>query len=250
MTADNTLFLSGFSCPAGPILRLSAGELSQIISTSRLRYARFQSLAAILNLLAAPPLLADIDKYRTGILALNGPHNLDIADDFTATLVGKGEKYVNPIQFPFTLQNAVPCELAACYQFFGPALSVGHNEHALTDALRMAAGYLSAGVLDNVLICCSGILEPYYLNTPKDKERHALVLNFFLSKTISPGAIMFTGIPNQGDGSNINIQDFDINLDGLDRQAIEGCGPTPLLFTLKFLQAIKKRCPESIIQGT
>lgn len=136
-----------------------------------MRYAKFQSFSTILSIMAARGIdWGSVDPARTAVLTINGPHTLDVADAFSRTLVTRGAKYVNPVQFPLTLQSGSPCEIAAFFALKGAALSFGSGKNAIYQAFPFAASLIASGTVENILFVCGGLIQPYFLQDKKKEN--------------------------------------------------------------------------------
>lgn len=179
----NRLIWSRNARDAQPILKLKKEGWAVLTKSSELRYAQFQSKSTLLSLLSINrELINSIDLTRTGVLGISGPHLLDVAHEYSKRLINRGDRYVNPIQFPNTLQSSVPCEIAAHFGISGCALAFGHDSNAILDCLKTSYSLISNQVLDNILISASGCLEPYFADESTENCDEAISFSMLITK--------------------------------------------------------------------
>lgn len=154
---------------------LSQAATAALRKNSGIAFAKRVSFEAVLGAHAAR-LVIDRDATpleRTAVIVAGAQGHVQTAIDFAERGCRAGAAMVDPLTFPSVLPSFAPTAIAAALGTRGPALTVGHGQHAFVAALNaasilvrmeMAQGAVVLAVADgaswrgqteHALACCS-----------------------------------------------------------------------------------------------
>jgi hypothetical protein len=114
-----------------------------------------------MSLEAVAPFLEVItDLDRLGILTAGGPQHVGPGWRFLERSWDAGPSMVNPLAFPATLASSIPTALAAAIGARAFALTIGHDDLAVLQALDRACALIRSSHADDVFVVVGSDYDP------------------------------------------------------------------------------------------
>ncbi|WP_316205353.1 hypothetical protein [Bradyrhizobium sp. SZCCHNS3004] len=139
-----------------------ANWCDDIVKSSPIKHAKYQSFASVIGFQSIAPFVSDVRSIdRLGLVVTGSAQHVGVAWRFAERAFQAGPSMVNPISFPATLTSAVPASIAAAVGAHAFALTIGYDDRALFEAIDRSCLMIRHDHADDVFVVACADRSPH-----------------------------------------------------------------------------------------